>query len=72
MTEPESLRIGLVAHHAFCPRRAWLEIHGEETDTAQVAQGVADHAAVDEVSTSRPVRRRAFELQSARLGLVGR
>src|SRR4051794_40412852 len=51
VTEP--LRIGVVAHHAFCPRRAWLEVNGEQTDTAQVAQGIADHSAVDDPSTSR-------------------
>ncbi len=36
----EPVRIGLVAHHVFCPRRAWLEVMGESTDTAQVAVGL--------------------------------
>lgn len=70
--EPDPIRIGLVAHHAFCPRRAWLEGHGERTDTAQVAHGVADHAAVDDPSTSRVELLRAVEVRSERLGLVGR
>lgn len=70
MTEP--LRIGVVAHHVFCPRRAWLEVNGEQTDTAQVAQGLADHRAVDDHATSRPATLRAVEVGSSRLGIVGR
>lgn len=66
------LTIGLVAHHVFCPRRAWLELHGERTDTAQVAVGVDDHAAVDDQSTSRSVRRRSVDVASISLGVRGR
>lgn len=69
---PETLRIGLVAHHVFCPRRAWLEVHGEKTDTGQMAVGVDDHAAVDDPTTSRTTRLRAVDLRSQRLGLAGR
>ena len=29
----EPLPISLVAHHVFCPRRAWLEAMGEKTDS---------------------------------------
>lgn len=73
MTEPvEPLRIGVVAHHAFCPRRAWLEVHGERTDTGQVAQGLADHAAVDDSTTSRSAQLRAAAVSSERLNLTGR
>lgn len=68
----DDLTIGLVAHHVFCPRRAWLELHGERTDTAQVAVGVDDHAAVDEPSTSRSVRSRAVDVSSDELGIHGR
>jgi CRISPR-associated protein Cas1 len=68
----ETLTIGVVAHHAFCPRRAWLEVHGERTDTGQVAQGVVDHEAVDDPSTSRTKRLRAVDVHSDALGLVGR
>jgi CRISPR-associated protein Cas1 len=64
--------IGVVAHHAFCPRRAWLEVHGEKTDTAQVATGVRDHAAVDDASTSRGFRLRGVEVWSDALGIRGR
>lgn len=69
---PESLTIGLVAHHAFCPRRAWLEEHGERTDTAQMATGSRDHRPVDDGSTSRGDRQRAVEVSSSRLGIHGR
>lgn len=71
-SEPEPLPISLVAHHAFCPRRAWLELNGESTDTAQMAQGVVDHAAVDEPATSRTKRLRAVEVHSDALGIAGR
>jgi CRISPR-associated protein Cas1 len=70
MTDP--LRIGIVAHHAFCPRRAWLEVNGEQTDTGQVAQGLVDHDAVDDPATSRGATLRAVEIHSDRLGLAGR
>jgi CRISPR-associated protein Cas1 len=73
MTAPDDpLPISLVAHHAFCPRRAWLEVHGERTDTGQVAQGIADHAAVDDPGTSRSVRLRSVDVRSERLDLTGR
>jgi CRISP-associated protein Cas1 len=71
-TQPEPLPISLVAHHAFCPRRAWLELNGESTDTGQMAQGVVDHAAVDEPATSRTKRLRAVDVHSDALGIVGR
>lgn len=66
------LTIGLVAHHAFCPRRAWLEASGERTDTSQVAVGAADHSAVDDPSTSRPMRVRSVDVASKQLGVHGR
>ncbi len=68
----DSITIGVVAQHEFCPRRAWLEVHGERTDTAQVATGVDDHRAVDDDETSRPARLRAVDVTSARLGVHGR
>lgn len=64
--------ISLVAHHAFCPRRAWLEAAGEATDTGQMAVGVRDHQAVDDVARSRQQRVRSVEVTSETLGLVGR
>lgn len=73
MTEPvEPLPIGMVAHHAFCPRRAWLEANGERTDTGQVAKGIADHAPVDDPTTSRSERLRSIDIRCERLNLSGR
>lgn len=71
MKQPD-LTIGLVAHHAFCPRRAWLEEQGEQTDTAQVAVGTRDHNAVDDRTTSRPGRWRRIDVLSERLSVRGR
>jgi len=68
----DPLPISVVAHHAFCPRRAWLEVHGERTDTGQMAQGVADHAPVDDAATSRVRRERAVVVASEELGVTGR
>jgi CRISPR-associated protein Cas1 len=70
--EPDPIPISLVAHHAFCPRRAWLEVTGEQTDTGQMAQGVADHATVDEPSSSRARRLRAVDVLSKSLDVTGR
>lgn len=68
----DPVRISVVAHHAFCPRRAWLEVHGEQTDTGQVAHGVADHGAVDDAGSSRVQRLRAVDVRSELIGLTGR
>ncbi len=70
--ETEPIPISLVAHHVFCPRRAWLEAAGEATDTAQVAAGVVAHAATDEPATSRPAVLRAIEVADEELGVTGR
>jgi CRISPR-associated protein Cas1 len=68
----ESIPIGLVAHHVFCPRRAWLEVHGERTDTAQVAVGDRDHGPVDDETTSRAQVLRRVEVSSSDLRVHGR
>jgi len=70
--ESEPLPISLVCHHVFCPRRAWLEVHGERTDTAQMAHGVAAHEQAHDEATSRRRRLHAVELCSQTLGIVGR
>ncbi len=69
---PETIPISLVAHHVFCPRRAWLEAAGENTDTYQVAVGVEAHDATDEPSAGRPGRLRAVDIVEANLGISGR
>ncbi len=68
----EPLPISLVAHHVFCPRRAWLEAAGERTDTAQMALGVRDHGIVDDSTRSRTVRVTALDIVAESLALVGR
>jgi len=71
--ESESLiPISLIAHYVFCPRRAWLEAAGEKTDTLQMAIGTKDHHANDDPSTGRGNIIRGVEVQSERLGVVGR
>lgn len=68
----DPIPISLVAHHAFCPRRAWLEAMGETTDTYQMAAGVAAHRASDDPSRSRAAALRSVDVVSAEHGLTGR
>jgi CRISP-associated protein Cas1 len=69
-TDP--LPISLVAHHVFCPRRAWLEAAGETADSWQVAEGTAAHTVTDDPSTGRSATIRALEVADETLGIVGR
>ena len=68
----EPLPISLVAHHVFCPRRAWLEAMGESTDTHQMAVGTQAHQASDDPAASRPQRWRAVDVASDTLAVTGR
>jgi CRISPR-associated protein Cas1 len=68
----EPLPIGLVRHHVFCPRRAWLEAAGERTDTHQMAVGEHAHRATDDPGTSRNERSRAVDISHSHWGVVGR
>jgi CRISPR-associated protein Cas1 len=68
----DPIPISLVAHHAFCPRRAWLEAMGETTDTHQMAHGIAAHRASDDPTRSRPDSLRSVDVTSAVLGISGR
>lgn len=70
--DDRQLPISLVAHQVFCPRRAWLEAAGENTDTFQMAAGDHAHKAVDGAASSRPGRLTAINVASAELGLTGR
>lgn len=72
LARQEPLPISLVAHHAFCPRRAWLEAMGESTDTHQMAVGTQEHAASDDPGASRSRRLRAVEVANTSLGVIGR
>ena len=80
MTQPKMAKgsggdmipISLVAHLVFCPRRAWLEAAGEVTDTWQVAEGSASHAATDDPASARPAALRAIDVADVSLGVTGR
>jgi CRISPR-associated protein Cas1 len=68
----ELIPISLVAHQAFCPRRAWLEAAGETTDTHQMEFGTQAHAPADDPTGSRSRRYRAVDVISHDLGVIGR
>jgi CRISPR-associated protein Cas1 len=72
LSETDPIPISMVAHQAFCPRRAWLEAMGEQTDTAQVATGTAEHGRTDDPATSRSGSLRGIDVRSDRLGISGR
>jgi len=67
-----AITIGLAAHHEFCPRRAWLEVAGEQTDTRQMAVGTAQHARTDDPSTARSGQLRAVDVAHRAWGYTGR
>ena len=68
----EPLPISLVAHHVFCPRRAWLEAMGEKTGTHQMAVGLREHRASDDPAASCGGRVRSVDIASQHLGVIGR
>lgn len=68
----EPITIGMVAHYVFCPRRAWLEANGEQTDTQQIAIGLAAHRKTDDVSRSGGPRTRAVDVVNEDWGYRGR
>jgi len=67
-----AITIGLAAHHQFCPRRAWLEVAGERTDTHQMAVGTAQHVNTDDPSSARPGQLRAVDVTHSTWGYSGR
>lgn len=70
----DSIPISLVAHYAFCPRRAWLEASGEKLPIGDFAMetGNADHRSTDDpgAGTGRVVR--AWDVASWSRGFHGR
>lgn len=66
------ITISLVAHQAFCPRRAWLESVGEQSDSAQIQVGVTAHRSVDDTKTSRKGRETAVEVFHDDWGVSGK
>lgn len=67
----DPLPISLVLHTEFCPRRTWLELNGEQTDTAQMQAGHSAHQRVDDVKTSSSKRLTSVKVWSDELGLIG-
>jgi CRISPR-associated protein Cas1 len=72
VTDTEPLPISLVAHHVFCPRRAWLEAAGERTDTYQLSVGELAHRATDDPASSRGGRHRSVDIANLAWGITGR
>lgn len=68
----DPIPLSLVAHTAFCERRAWIEAVGERTDTAQMAAGQAAHRRTDDPAASRGTAYRGMNIGHQDLGLVGR
>lgn len=64
--------ISLVAHHVFCPRRAWLEAAGEQTDSYAMTAGALAHTATDDPSTARGGQHRSIDVAHPEWGIVGR
>lgn len=72
MNDLDFLPISLVNHTAFCPRRTWLELNGEHTDTQQMQAGEVAHERSDTTEASRANKKFAVPLYSEVLGIVGR
>lgn len=70
MTGP--LPLSLIAHTAFCERRAWLEATGERADSMHIEAGVAAHERVDSRSDERADRHRSVEVAHPELGIRGK
>lgn len=69
----ESIPIGWVAHHQFCPRRAWLEANGEKSRrSAQMEQGTFEHRRVHDVRESSENVARGIEVRSEGWGIHGK
>lgn len=72
LSPEDTLPISLICHTVFCPRRTWLEVNGEKTDTYQVQAGYTAHKRVDRPGDSRPKELRSLTLNSERLGVNGK
>ena len=68
----EFVTISLVAHQAFCPRRAWLESVGERVDSAPMQVGASAHKSVDDAKSGREGRRTAIDVFHDQWGVTGR
>ncbi len=72
MSELDPLPISLIAHTAFCPRRAWLEAAGEQVDSFAIEEGKHAHRNIDAAKNSRPAAQRSVDVSHTKLNIVGR
>lgn len=72
MPSEDPLPISTVIHTVFCPRRTWLEVSGEVTDTYQMQAGVEAHRGVDDAATARADEYRAVPIHSKTYGISGK
>ena len=69
----DSVPISVVAHHAYCPRRAWLEVNGERMPgSAAMAAGDSAHRRVHDAERSDSSTLRAMDIRSEHHGFHGR
>lgn len=73
LEEDDSIPIGWVAHHQFCPRRAWLEASGERIrQSSQIEQGHFEHRRAHDPNASDQGTARGIDVRSPSLGIHGR
>ena len=72
MTNEAPLPLSLIAHTAFCERRAWLEDQGERVENLNMELREHDHQRVDTRKDERQATHRSVEVHSSTLGLTGR
>lgn len=72
MTDEAPLPLSLIAHTAFCERRAWLEAQGERVENLNMERGGHDHQRVDTRKDERQATHRSVEVHISTLGLTGR
>ena len=72
METQDYIPISLICQWMFCPRRAWLEAAGEQSDSYQMEVGFSDHDRVDDSSTERKNEIRALEVRCEELGVCGK
>ena len=71
--EDDSIPIGWVTHHQFCPRRAWLEASGERVrQSSQMEQGHFEHRRAHDPQASGGSTVRGIDVRSSSLGVHGR
>ncbi len=72
MDESDPIPISLVVQCCYCPRRAWLEAQGEQTDTFQMQAGTTSHERIDASVSFSETEASSIEIKSEQLGIVGK